>query len=265
MASSYISSTPVAKEIPFDNTGSSVRNINLQDVVTELRKQTVYDPEHTVTVLNGELNLSTTSSTLHFLTGTALNFHINLPNATTLFEGQSYIFTNESSASISIRDTSDIEIFELLSDSIAVLFLQDNATSAGVWVGYVVSGFATGIISYNITSSLLFSTVSATDVVITGFSIIPVAGRYAVWFNARMQSSSASATNNWRVYKAGVGLTDSDRGARFGAASTDFPCSTQTVVSVNGVQAIDIRVRRTGGTLSVFDRTVTLIRLGPEA
>jgi hypothetical protein len=253
-----------ARGTPFDIVGNSLRKENLQEVAEELRKQTVYDPEHTVTSASGDLNLSTTSSTLHFLTGSALGFDINLPNATTLFEGQSYILVNESTSSVSIKDSAGTQIFELLAESIAIVFLQDNATSAGLWVGYVVSGFATGILSYNVTSSTLFTTTSATDVVITGFTVTPVAGRYAVWFNARMQSSSASATNNWRIYKDGVGVADSDRGARFGAASTDFPCSTQTVISVNGSQAVDVRVRRTGGTLSVFDRTVTLIRLGPE-
>lgn len=253
-----------ARGTPFDIVGTSLRKDNLQETSEELRKQTVYDPEHTVTTVSGDLNLNTTSSTLQFLTGSAIGFDINLPDATTLFEGQSYILVNESVASVSIKDYSGTQVFELLAESIAIVFLQDNALSAGVWVGYVVSGFATGILSYNVTSSILFSTTSATDVIITGFTVTPVAGRYAVWFNARMQSNSASATNNWRIYKGGVGVVDSDRGARFGAASTDFPCSTQTVVSVNGSQAVDVRVRRTGGTLSVFDRTITLIRLGPE-
>jgi hypothetical protein len=249
---------------PFDIVNTSLRKENAQEVFEELRKQTVYDPEHTVTTLNGDLNLTNASSTLHFLTGTATGFDINLPDATTLFEGQTYILVNESTAGISIKDNSGTQIFELLAESIAIVFLQDNATSAGFWVGYVVSGFATGILSYNVTSSTLFTTTSSTDVLITSFEVTPVAGRYAVWFNARMQSSSASATNNWRIYKDGTGITDSDRGARFGAASTDFPCSTQSVFSVNGSQSVDVRVRRTGGTLSVFDRTITLIRLGPE-
>ena len=249
---------------PFDIVDTSLRKESIQEVAEELRKQTVYDPEHTVITVSGDLNLTTASSTLQFLTGTAIGFDVNLPNATTLFEGQSYILVNESTASISIKDNSGTQIFELLAESIAIVFLQDNALSAGVWVGYVVSGFATGILSYNVTSSVEFSTVSATDVPITGFMVTPVAGRYAVWFNARMQASQGSATNNWRIYKDAVGVADSDRGARFGAANTDFPCSTQTVISVNGSQAVDVRVRRTGGTLTVFDRTITLIRLGPE-
>jgi hypothetical protein len=255
---------PVAGEIPFDTINNSLRKGNLQEVAEELRKQTVHDPEHAITTLNGVLNLTNVSSTLQFITGSATGFDVNLPNATTLFEGQTYILVNESTSGISIKDNAGTQVFELLAESIAIIFLHDNAYSAGLWVGYVVSGFATGILSYNITSSTTFTTTSSTDAVITDFIVTPVAGRYAIWFNARMQSSSASATNNWRIYKGGVGIPDSDRGARFGSASTDFPCSTQTVLSVNGSQEIDVRVRRTGGTLSVFDRTTTLIRLGPE-
>lgn len=262
---SKVTMSPVARQVPFNILNTSLRKENLQEIVEELRKQTVYDPQHTVTTASGDLNLDTNSSTMQFLTGSAVGFEINLPNATNLFEGQSYILANESTASVSIKDNTGTQVFELLADSIAIVFLQNNATPAGVWVGYVVSGFATGILSYNVTSSILFTTTSTTDVVITGFTVTPVAGRYAVWFNARMQSSNGSAINRWTVYRQGVAVTDSLRGSRFGASATDTTASTQTVVSVNGSESVDVRVRRDGGTLSVFDRTITLIRLGPES
>jgi hypothetical protein len=253
-----------ARGTPFDPVSTSIRSTNLQEVAEELRKQTVYDPQYTVTTLNGNTPLDTTSSTLQFFTGSAINHDLTLPNATTLFNGQLYIVVNESSAAVHINDFTGTQLFEVLAESIATIFLQSNGTSAGVWTGYVVSGFATGILSYNVTSSVTFSTTSATDTLITGFTVTPVAGRYAVWSNARMQNSNGSATNFWTLYKGGSIISDSRRGARFGAASTDFPCPTQTVISVNGTQAIDMRVRRDGGTLTVYDRSLTLIRLGPE-
>jgi len=258
------SSTQVASSVPFRNSGTSLREKTVQNILQELRSQTVYDPQYTTTVLNGSTLLDSTSSTMQFVTGTNTGHFFQLPDATTLFNGQSYIISNESTATLHIKDFTSNDLFEVLADSIAVIFLQNNGTSSGLWVGYVVSGFATGILSYNVTSSILFTTTSLTDTLITGFTVTPVAGRYAIWFNARMQSSSASATNNWVIYKNGLIIADSDRGARFGASSTDFGCSTQTVASVNGSEAIDIRVRRTNGTLSVYDRSVTLIRLGPE-
>lgn len=254
-----------AKGTPFDISNTSIRSPNMQEVVQELRKQTVYDPEHTTTTLNGTYSLSEASSTLHFVTGTAIGYKVRLPSALTLFNGQTYTIVNESTATIIIEDNTGTFLIEVLAESIATVFLQNNSTAAGLWVGYVLSGFATGILSYNITSSVLFSTTSSTDDLITGFTVTPVAGRYAIWFNARMQSTNGSATNNWSIYKGGSIISDSLRGARFGAASTDFGCSTQTVTSVNGSQAVDVRVKRTGGTLNVYDRTITLIRLGPES
>lgn len=255
----------VSRSTPFDNILTSIRADNAQNVFEELRKQTVYDPEYITTVLNTNFPLTSASSTLQFITGTALNSTVSFPNATTLFEGQLYIIANESTAAVKIDNFSGTELFELLANSLGFFFLQDNGTADGVWIGFSVSGFATGILSYNITDSTPFSTTSSTDVLITGFTVTPVAGRYAVWYNARTASSNGSAINTWTVYKDGVAVSDSSRNARAGSNNADFTASTQTVFSVNGSQAVDVRVRRTGGTITVYDRTLTLIRLGPEA
>jgi hypothetical protein len=260
-----ISFSQICRSTPFDNILTSIRGNNAQEVFEELRKQTVYDPEFITTAASTNFPLTSASSTLQFVTGSALNSTVSFPTATSLFKGQLYIIANESSASVSVKNFGGIDLFELLSDSLGFFFLQDNSTSNGVWVGFSVSGFATGILSYNITDTLTFSTTSSTDVVITGFTVTPVAGRYAVWYNARTNSSNGSAINFWTVYKGGLSVVDSSRNARAGSNNADFTASTQTVISVNGSQAVDVRVRRTGGTINVYDRTLTLIRLGPES
>lgn len=263
-SSKLISIGPVAGSVPLDNTPFSVRSDNVQNAFEELRKQTVYEPEYITAILNNNAALTADSSTLQFITGAGLNSSVSFPNATTLSNGQSYIIANEGSAFVSIKNFNGDSLFELLADSLGFFYLQNNSTSSGVWVGFSVSGFATGILSFSNTSSVEFSTTSSTDVIITGFSITPVAGRYAVWYNARSSSSNGSAINTWTIYKDGVAVTDSLRSSRVGSNNADFVASTQSVISVNGMQAIDVRIRRTGGTIFVYDRTLTLIRLGPE-
>jgi len=257
--------TPVARSVPYDNLLNSIKADNVQGAFEELRKQTVYEPENTAIALNTTYSLTSSSNTLQFYTGTATGVSIKFPDATTLKNGHCFILANEATTSINVNDFTSVQISELIGDSIGFYYLQSNSTAAGVWVGFTVSGFATGILSYSLTSTIDFSTTSATDVLVTGFSLTPVSGRYAIWFNGVMEASSGSAITYWSIYKAGVQVTDSERNARAGANNAAFVATTQTVISVTGAQTVDLRMRRTGGTSTVKARTITLIRLGPEA
>lgn len=257
-------SSPVSRSVPFDSTNTSIRSDEMQAVVEELRAQTVYDPESTATTLNGTLTLSSASRTLHFITGTQTGFKVDLPNATTLFNGQSYVVDNESTASINIRDTGGNSLFEVLADSIAVVFLQSNSTANGVWTGYVVSGFATGILSYNLISSTTFTTVSTTFVPITGYTVTPVAGTYAIWFNAGIVYTTTPIYHYWALFRAGVIIADSEREQQTSRSNQGMVDTTQTVAQFNGSEALDVRYRRgTSGSINVNERSLTLIRLGP--
>lgn len=252
-----------ARGTPFDNSNTSIRSVTMQEVVEEMRKQTVHDPEYTTTTLNGFLNLSTTNSTLHFISGTATGFTVKLPNATQLFKGQVYVIANESSASVDVEDFDGNFLFEILADSVATIFLQGNSTSAGIWVGYTVSGFATGILSYNIVSQTTFSTASSTDVLITGFTVTPVAGTYGVWYSADIEIVTNNRIADCTIYRAGVAIADTNREMQ--GTSSKFQTSQQTIgiVSVNGSQSVDVRVASSGGTINIGNRSLLLIRLGP--
>lgn len=261
MLNVYVS--PVSRAIPYDPTTGSIRSTNVQEVFQELRKNTTFDPEYTTTTLNGTLSLTFSNSTLHFVTGTQTGFKIKLPDATTLFNGQNYIIANESSASIQILDNNNTFLFEVLADSIATIFLQSNATVPGIWVGYVVSGFATGILSYNVISQVEFLTSSLSDVLITGFTVTPVAGTYGVWYSADIQIDTNNRVADCTIYRAGVALADTNREMQ--GTSTNFQTSQQTlgIVSVNGTQTIDVRVASSGGQIRIGNRSLLLIRLGP--
>jgi hypothetical protein len=253
----------IARATPFDIVNTSIRNSNLQDVIQELRRQTVYDPEFTVTTTSGVLILTSTNSTLHFITGSAIGFTVRLPSALTLFRGQVYVVVNESTASINIQDSAGNFLFEVLADSIATIYLQGNSTVDGIWVGYTVSGFATGILSYNITTQTPFSTSSVTDVLITGFAVTPVAGTYGVWYSADIQIDTNNRIADCTIYKAGVAVGNTNREMQ--GNSSNFQTSQQTlgIISVNGSETIDVRVASSGGNITIGNRSLLLIRLGP--
>lgn len=252
-----------AQTTPLDNLLFSIKADNVQDALQELRKQTVYEPEYTTTSANTTYNLTNNSSTLQIYTGTALNSNIRLPNATTISNGCNFIIANKSSATIGILNNSSSSLAELLADSIAVYFLQSNSTSDGVWVGYIVSGFATGILSYNLITNTAFTTNSTTFVPITGFSVTPVSGTYAVWYNASILYTTTPIAHYWAFFREGVIVEDSEREQITSRSNQVMVDTTQSVISFNGTQSLDVRVRRgTSGQITVNRRSLTLIRLG---
>lgn len=260
--SDFFKASPTAGSIPFDKLNLAFTKDNVQEVFEEIRKNTVYTPDYLTTVLNTTENLH--NSTLNFITGTQTGFNLRVPDATTLFNGQNYIVANQSSTSISILNNSNTQLFEVLAGSIAFIFLRSNSTPNGIWEGFIVSGFATGILSYKLTSSIDFVSASPTDTIITGLSLIPAAGEYAVWYSSSIIITTNNRFSDCLLYKNGAAVADTRRTVQ--GTSSNFSSSHQTtgVISVNGSESIDVRVNISGGNMTTSNRTLLLIRLGPE-
>ncbi len=111
------------------------------------------------------------------------------------------------------------------------------------------------------------STTSATYVVMTGMTLTPVAGTYYCSFSGSGVGSSAGANMQYAIHVAGTVVGHSERDVNFngGAQTTDYRVvlHTQAVSALNGAQAIDVRYRTDAGTFSVFESSLTCIRLGP--
>jgi hypothetical protein len=274
----YNSSTQVASSTPFDNSvGDGYLGTDVQSVLQELRDYTVYDSQTTATTLNGTLTLlspvaggqdggnGATSTTLQYITGTATGFSVEMPSATTLSDGAYYEIANTSSQAITVKDGSGATLFTLDSNSIGFLNLQLNTTTAGAWVWWANStNVADGIISYNITSTTAFTTTSATDVIITGFTITPVAGTYAVFVNGSWTNQGGPGTiQTSTIYNNGAAVADSVRPSSPIQSLDPSIMATQTITQVTGGQAIAVYVKTSSNSLTVNQRSMVLIRLGP--
>lgn len=158
----------------------------------------------------------------------------------------------------------------VVSTQVAASVPYDNATS-GYGTGdtqsaidAIAAAIAGGISNYNIVSSTAFTTSSQTDVVITGLTVTPASGTYAVWYNAESFYTTTPKSHWWSVYKAGAQIADSLRFQDTAHSNQNMADSTMTIVQVNGSQAIDVRVRcDTSGSLTVNQRSLLFIRLGP--
>lgn len=256
----------VAKTVPFDNsTGKGFSGTNVQSILEELRDHTIYISETTSLSVSGTLTLTSANKGLQYLTGSGAGYTIKMPDATTLTIGAYYQLINTTSNTISIVNNASGNLFTLSQNSIGFLYLELNGSAAGTWIYFQIlaSSTASGIINYNVTSSTGFSTTSATDVVITGMTVTPQAGTYGVWYNSTNTDTQNNASCNATVYMAGSSVTDSKRTFQTGSANMTFQLGTQTVIQVNGSQAVDVRISTNQGTMQANGRSLLLIRLGP--
>jgi len=264
--------TQVAESTPFNdalfsatNVLAAVKEVRERHELLQVNGSTAYNHTNTNITLNGTLNLTNQSDALQYLEGSASGFSVVLPNATTVHEGQHFIIANTTNSVVLVKDFTGTLLFQLAQNSIGFIYSQARATPAGVWIYYQIlaSSTASGIINYNLTSTTPFSTSSTTDVVITGFTLIPQAGTYAVWYNASILFTTTPIQHFWSIYRAGVKLADSERNQLTSRSNQVMVDSTMTVATFDGSQAIDVRVRRgTSGTLTVNARSLILVRLG---
>lgn len=269
MAAPYISSTQVASSVPFDNVvAPSFASTDVQAALKEIRDNPVFNSATQATTAAGTLTLTIASLGTQFFTGTAAGYNINLPDAT-LFPGNSppnaayYQFFNTTAKTIQVKDGSGVNLFVLSQNSVGFLWLQSSSTVAGTWIYFQTTvSTATGIASYDLVSSTAFANSGSADVVITGFTITPQAGTYAIWFNASATGSGSGQTLDCTIYKGGASITDSVRSNVSPAGSHIFQPSSMTTSQFNGSQACDVRINAHGSGMTINQRSLLLIRLG---
>lgn len=119
-----------------------------------------------------------------------------------------------------------------------------------------------------VTSTSNATTTSTTDVLMTGMSVTPIAGTYLVIFSAVVQQAGAGQSVTCSIYSGGVQDTASIRdfapfdGGTLSSGSASCCCATQGVYTVNGAQVIQIDWHVSGSTATVFQRNLTLVRIG---
>lgn len=113
------------------------------------------------------------------------------------------------------------------------------------------------------------TTTSATDVLMNAMTLTPAAGTYLAMFSTSLECSSDDADITISIYFGGTQVAHTERVATPNVASSgvfnpngaNIPIATQCIVTVNGSQAIEARWRRTAGTATAHERTLTIIKL----
>lgn len=141
-----------------------------------------------------------------------------------------------------------------------------NTEGVSTGVARVDHSHDTVIVNTEVESSTAFTTTSTTDVVITGLTTTPAAGTYLVMVSMEWVKTAGGSpqTSTASLYLAGSPIANTPRSQTYTANAQFQNCKLQTIVAVNGSQAIDVRVNITGGTtLSVNERSLIVLRVGP--
>jgi hypothetical protein len=253
-----------SSDVPFENAGTTIKSTDVRAAMAELRNQTVFNVSSQTSTLNGTFNLDLDSSSLLVVLGSATGFSVALPNATTLFAGHRFEIQNTSTQSIFVKRFDGSVLSTVISGDTIIVTLTDNSTSAGLWNSVLVTTVAAGINAFNVTQSTTFSTTSATDTLVTGLSETPPSGTYGVWFSSDITIATNNRIAECVLFKDGLAVTDTRRSQQGLASNFKTALQTLGIISVNGSQAIDVRVNVSGGTLNLLGRSLLLIRLGGE-
>ena len=106
---------------------------------------------------------------------------------------------------------------------------------------------------------------SATDVLMAPLTLTPGAGDYLAWFSSSVEGSGSDTTQNVSIYDNGTRVDHTEREIfqENSIPGTSFPIASHGVISgLGGGEAVDVRARTTGGTLTMHQRTLTLHRTG---
>ena len=140
--------------------------------------------------------------------------------------------------------------------------------------GEVLQNNGAGVLSWvindaGITSSIQSSTVdttttSTTYVTINTMTVTPASGTYLVMFSASGNLSNANATGLYGIHNNGTLTGHSERVISTAGGQTvgiNEAFHSQSIETVTGVEAIDVRYQLDTGTFTVHERSLILIRL----
>lgn len=122
-----------------------------------------------------------------------------------------------------------------------------------------------GSISSNIVSGVSsISTTSTIYVLVDGITITPVSGTYIVTFSATGSVSKSNAINKFAIHVDNDVVLDSERiigNSGNNANNLSMSLCTQTRVTVNGLQAINVKYTSDSGTFFMESRNMIIMKV----
>lgn len=146
----------------------------------------------------------------------------------------------------------------------------DNSTNGftATDVQAAIEEATTHLSATEVTASGTITTTSATDALMTSMTMTPVAGTYLFLFNTDVISNNFNCTVSFSFYVGGVQTAITLRqvvpfdGGSLGGTTARDCVQLQSLITVNGSQAVEVRwSRTTGGTATSSNRSLIRLRI----
>lgn len=123
----------------------------------------------------------------------------------------------------------------------------------------------TSVTPFEASATSTITTTSGSYTVASGMTLTPGAGDYIAYFSSSVENNSDNETTFVAIYVDGVIQAHTERRFKSEASipNTPVPIATQCqVISLGAGQAIEARWKRSDGTSKMYQRTLTLIKIG---
>ena len=234
---------------------SGANSVVLRDANSNVTANNFIAGYNVITAAAGTTVLTNASAYYQRISGSTTQT-IQLPNATTMANGQGFTFDNDSSGAVSIVDSASGAIDTVPSGGYSYIFVEDNSTSAGSWGKYALIPA-----SYDFsTTTANFGTATITNATYNGNTITSgYGGTGLTTFTAANNalystSSSALAAGTLPVAAGGTGVTTTPTNGQLlignGTTYTVASLGTSTGISTT-VGAGTLTINNTGVTSNV--------------
>lgn len=238
-----------------DTVEGAVGKLQGQITATNTNLSTNYE---TTTQLNARdtANRSRANHTGTQLSSTISNFASTV--LSTVLTGISFV------TSTAVVDTDSVLVsIGKLQAQVTVLFNRNINNGYGITGGGNLTSDRTLAVALSATeaaNATSFVTNSGTYVLVTGLTSTPAAGTYLVMSNINAQFDSNNRIGSIMLYVDNSPILSSKRDVNFFDQSRQGVLISQTLVVLNGSQAINTRVRVSGGQLTSVEKSMILVR-----
>jgi len=200
-----------------------------------------------------------------YITTSSSTYYLKLPSATTLPLNKELKIINLGSVNAIIKTDNGVTLTTISPQSTLSLLLQNNTTTAGIWIYYSsIHSIAQGIVNLSISSQTSAVITSTSWTAIPSFSITPsMTGVYLILFNGSVKYSKNGESHQFTIRVNGVEEVNSTRTNYSGAPNQVMVDSTMLIKTISILQPITVALKVvSGSSATVTNRSLIMIRIG---
>ena len=213
---------------------SGANSVMLRDANQNVAVNSVTQDILKTTSAAGTTTLTAASPHFQILTGTTTQTY-KLPDATTLLNGSSWVFDNDSTGNLTVTDYAGATVDVVAAGGYSTVFLESNATVAGEWgrFGMLPNEVNWGTLSADLGNTVITNAVWNGTAIASGYGGTGLTTFTAANYALYSTSASALTAGTLPIAAGGTNMTSANANGIVYASSTSA-LATSTSFTYNG-------------------------------